>query len=275
MSGNVLEERYRVMSLQGESLRHLKNTITLWRPDSSWDTSAKATVLTKIEEAQAANLEFGKFYVTHQMDDQAVDLSTLLAFRERLLETAGIVIENILIPAWQRETDSLILFGSKKDDQREDESAKEGVETHLVLSTDRLAPHVRVSEEFVVLPYLAFIQNILGRLRTMALGSLWLFVGTTLAISSYPFQPLNVLGGIFLAAFVTQGAITVLIYSQMARDVTLSHITNTSPGKLGLEFWERVVAFGIGPLIGLLTTLFPSITDFVFSWLQPGAQALK
>jgi hypothetical protein len=97
----------------------------------------------------------------------------------------------------------------------------------------------------------------------MALGSLWLFVGTTLAISSYPFEPLNVLGGIFLGAFVIQRTITVLVYSQMSRDSTLSHVTNTSPGKLGLEFWERVVAFGIGPLIGLLTTLFPSITDFV------------
>jgi hypothetical protein len=42
-----------------------------------------------------------------------------------------------------------------------------------------------------------------------------------------------------------------------------------------MDFWIRLVAFGIGPLIGLLTTLFPSITDFVFSWLQPGAQALK
>jgi len=67
----------------------------------------------------------------------------------------------------------------------------------------------------------------------------------------------------------------VLAYSQMSRDATLSHITNTRPGELGGDFWMRIVAFGIGPLIGLLTTLFPSITDFVFSWLQPGVQALK
>jgi hypothetical protein len=61
----------------------------------------------------------------------------------------------------------------------------------------------------------------------------------------------------------------------MSRDATLSHITNTLPGRLGMDFWVRLAAFGIGPLIGLLTTLFPSITDFVFSWLEPGAQALK
>jgi hypothetical protein len=107
------------------------------------------------------------------------------------------------------------------------------------------------------------------------LGSLWLFVGTTLAVSSYPFDPLNVLGGIFLAVFVAFGGGTVLVYSQMHRDATLSHITNTEPGALGWDFWGRLLAFGVGPLVGLLTTLFPSITDFVFSWLEPSAQAVK
>jgi len=42
-----------------------------------------------------------------------------------------------------------------------------------------------------------------------------------------------------------------------------------------MEFWVKMAAFGIGPLIGLLTTLFPSMTDFVVSFLQPGAQAFK
>jgi hypothetical protein len=52
-------------------------------------------------------------------------------------------------------------------------------------------------------------------------------------------------------------------------------VTDTSPGELGGEFWRQVFTFGVGPLIGLLTTLFPSITDFVVSWLQPGTQAIK
>ncbi len=75
--------------------------------------------------------------------------------------------------------------------------------------------------------------------------------------------------------FVVVLVLTVLVYSQMSRDATLSYITNTNPGELGWDFWMRLVGFGIGPLIGLLTTLFPSISDFVFSWLQPGVQALK
>jgi hypothetical protein len=107
------------------------------------------------------------------------------------------------------------------------------------------------------------------------LGSLWLFVAATLAVSSYPFDPLPVLGGIFLVVFTIVGSTMILIYAQMHRDATLSYITGSEPGELGGEFWRQLFTFGIGPLLGLLTTLFPSITDFVVSWLQPSSQAIK
>jgi hypothetical protein len=94
-------------------------------------------------------------------------------------------------------------------------------------------------------------------------------------VSSYTFQPLNVLGGIFLTVFIIVGGAIVFVYSQMSRDATLSHITNTNPGELKGEFWTHLITFGIGPLLGLLTTLFPSISDFIFSWLQPSTQAFK
>jgi hypothetical protein len=112
-------------------------------------------------------------------------------------------------------------------------------------------------------------------MRTIILGCLCLFVATTFAVSSYPFDPLPVLGGIFLAVFVIVGGTLTIVFVQMHRDPTLSHITNTSPGELGSQFWIHIITFGIGPLLGLLTTLFPSITDFVTSWLQPGTQALQ
>jgi hypothetical protein len=67
----------------------------------------------------------------------------------------------------------------------------------------------------------------------------------------------------------------ITVYAGMNRDAALSHITNTPPGELGGQFWLQLITFGIGPLVGLLTTLFPSITEFATSWLQPSVQALK
>jgi len=39
MSGNVLEERYRVISLQFESLRHLANATEQWAPTEPSDVA--------------------------------------------------------------------------------------------------------------------------------------------------------------------------------------------------------------------------------------------
>jgi hypothetical protein len=271
LSGNVLGERYRVISLQFESLRHLANAATEWDPDNPSDLTHRDEVLSQVSQCQEKGKTFAEWFVELRANPEKVEnLTALRDFQEELASTAGLVMTRVLMPAWQKEKESLIFDRSGPEAKPGEAEVAE-----TALSTAKLAPHVQAAEEFFVLPYLAFIQNILGRLRTIALGIIWLFLGATLAVSSYPFDPLNVLAGIFLAVFLIVGGLVVLAYSQMSRDATLSHITNTRPGELGGDFWMRIVAFGIGPLIGLLTTLFPSITDFVFSWLQPGVQALK
>jgi hypothetical protein len=265
LSGHVLEERYRVISFQLEALCHLKNTVEEWVPG---DPSARDLVLRKFHESTAKRTDLVKWYA--DLPNEAGDPTHLRNFQEELAYLAGLVMTQILVPEWQKEKGSL-----SSGDPRSKEEPGESGKDDASAAGDEPTALVRAAEEFVVLPYLAFIQNILGRLRTIALGCLWLFVSATLAVSSYPFDPLNVLGGIFLAVFLIVGTLTILAYSQMSRDATLSHITDTEPGKLGTEFWLRLIAFGTGPLIGLLTTLFPSITDFVFSWLEPGVQSLK
>jgi hypothetical protein len=269
LSGNVLEERYRATSLQFESLRHLENAMRKWIPGNAAEAQNWLAVTQKLSACRQRFDSFAIWYVSLCRGASSVtaarnaDLTKPRQYQLKLASTAGAIMERILLPEWRKETESLIF----------DRSAERG-QTENLISVAKLPLHLRAAEEFFVLPYLAFIQNSLGRIRTIAIGDLWLFLCMTLAISSYPFDPLNILGGIFLAVFLVYGGIAALVYSQMSRDATLSHITNTRPGELGWEFWERLVAFGVGPLLGLLTTLFPSLADFVFSWLQPGAQAL-
>ncbi|HEX4133562.1 MAG TPA: hypothetical protein VHY84_02990 [Bryobacteraceae bacterium] len=266
LSGNVLEDRYRVVSLQIESLRHLINTLREWTPEFD-ETDNQNKMLAQAITCQNRIPQLAEWYANLSENP---DLACLCDFQKELATTAGLAMTHILTPAWRKEKESLIF-----DRSGQERKPDEGGENETAISVAKLEPHIRCAEEFFVLPYLAFIQNILGRLRTMALSSLWLFLAATLAVSSYPFEPLNVLGGIFLGVFVIVVGLAALVYAQMSRDATLSHITDTRPGELGMDFWVRLVTFGVGPLIGLLTTLFPSITDFVFSWLQPSVQALK
>jgi hypothetical protein len=232
------------------------------------DVRIRNELVEKIVDCQQTKLKkLVTWYET--LDGKPVkDVEALRAVQEEFASIAAMAAGTILVPSWQTETDSLIFGRSPSKDVDADKRSSP------VISA-KIPPHVLAAEEFFVLLYVGFIQNILGRIRTIVLGSLCLFVATTLAVSSYPFDPLPVLGGIFLAVFTIIGATMILIYAGMHRDVTLSYITGTVPGELGGEFWRQLITFGIGPLLGLLTTLFPSITDFVVSWLQPSTQAIK
>lgn len=205
------------------------------------------------------------------------DLSAVFDFQEALAATAGVVMKRILLPQWRRETKSQILdLSTEKADGEENEpthdtQSKRG-QTH---PTAVLEPHLRAAEEFFCLPYLGFIQSILGRIRTMTLSITFLFVAAALSAASYPFDPRPVLGGTFLVVFLVTSVVTIFVYAEMHRDPTLSHITNTNPGKLGMDFWFKLVTFGFGPLLALLTALFPQITGFVTGWLQPTVGAIK
>jgi hypothetical protein len=65
------------------------------------------------------------------------------------------------------------------------------------------------------------------------------------------------------------------VFAQMHKDPTLSRITDTKPGELGVDFWIRMISFVSVPLFSLLASVFPSIGSFLFSWLQPATQTFK
>jgi hypothetical protein len=134
---------------------------------------------------------------------------------------------------------------------------------------------IRNAEELVCLTYLGFAQNLLGRIRTIVLGGVSLFLAVTLAVSNYPFDPRPLLSGALLSLFVVFGGVVTFTYADMHRDATLSRVTNTNPGELGSEFWFKLLGYGAAPLLGLITQIFPEWSGFLFSWLQPGLSSLK
>ncbi len=269
LSGNVLEERYRLISRQFESLRHLQNLLNNWTATNAAEAQNKQIVIEQLAQCDQQGRTFATWYVDLLDDDvkdadKEYNIKPLAEFQEMLAATAGCVFQHILLPEWQSETQSLIRCPDGSD-KGNDGGAPGSCP----------APHIRAAEEFVVLPYLGFIQNTLGRVRTIAFSIVSLFVAATVGVSCYPFDPLPVIGAVFLILFALVGFAMIFTYAEMSRDATLSHIANTNPGELGLDFFVKMATFGIGPLLGLLTTLFPSLTDFIVSFLQPGVQAFK
>ena len=269
MSGNVLDVRYKLLSRQLECLNHLHASLVLFKPPATDpEKTAFAGVdvcRTSVELSRDAGVEFGKWYSENYNDPKAAGLQRFSKYQEQVAATTGVVMTKLLLPAARVEKESLIQIdpADKRDEDR------------------RLGPApsknelIRNAEELVCLTYLGFAQNLLGRIRTIVLGGVYLFVAATIAVSSYPFDPRPLLSGALLALFLVFGAVVIFVYADMHRDATLSHATNTSPGELGSEFWFKVIGYGAAPVLGLITQLFPEWSSFLFSWLQPGLSSLK
>jgi hypothetical protein len=262
MSGNVLEVRYKVISRQMECMNHTIASLELLKSSSDLEVQNSLDALTDMRKA---GVTFAGWYSTHYANSRAGDLSSFSKFQESIAFASGTLLAKLLVPAWRREKGSLLVDYAKEE---RDETASH----HPLPAEDE---HIRNAEEFVCLNYLAFLQNVLGRLRTMALTIMLLFIVATVATSTYPFDPQQALSAILIVLFVIVGVVIVKVYADMHRDATLSHVTNTKAGELGTEFWFKIVGFGFAPMIGLLARIFPGMTDFVFSWLQPGISSLK
>jgi hypothetical protein len=268
MSGNVLDVRYKLLSRQLECLHHLDASLQDFIHTVPGVNVAEReglnNCLTSVDETSKAGTIFAKWYSENYRNPSATGLRTFEAFQERIATTVGQVLTGLLLPAWRKEDHSLILI--EPSDSDKDQAKDEHKQAPPLCSQE----HIRNAEELTCLVYLGFAQNVLGRIRTIALGGLFLFVAVTIAVSSYPFDPRPTLSGALLLLFVAFGAVIIFVYADMHRDSTLSHITNTNPGELGSEFWFKILGFGAAPLLGLIATIFPELSSFLFSWLQPG-----
>jgi hypothetical protein len=267
MSGNVLEVRYKVISRQMECMNHTIASLHKFLKTSSSPDPEAQNSLVALTDMRTAGMTFAEWYSSNYANPLAGDLSSFKRFQESIASASGTLLTKLLVPAWRMEEASLVVGPSKDEKEKEEDASN-----HPPQPKDR---HIQNAEEFVCLNYLGFIQNVLGRLRTMALTIILLFLVATVATSSYPFDPQQALSAVLIVLFVIVGAVIVKVYADMHRDATLSHVTKTKPGELGAEFWFKIVGFGFAPLIGLLTRIFPGITDFIFSWLQPGISSLK
>jgi hypothetical protein len=133
---------------------------------------------------------------------------------------------------------------------------------------------MKAAEDFVALVYASFIQVILIRLRSLIVCACGMFVFIVASLNVYPFGPKGSLNSLSVILLLVIVLVIGFVFGQVRRDTTLSLITDTKEGQLGADFWLKLAQFGALPLLSLLTTLYPEIGSFLFSWLEPAMQAL-
>jgi hypothetical protein len=289
MAGNVLDVRWKLISRQMETLTHL------WNCPCSAETADAPHWYDQIFETLKARGDFADWYEKSWDKDRDRDLmGTLTAFQASAARTTAVLLTEVLVRRWRGEKKSLLLEEHESGTTVVDVPEKKSLVVGLPWKkwpllkiwgkedairqeevSDELPEFIRNAEELVCLVYLGFIQNVLGRMRTLVMQLLFMFIAVSISVATYPFDPRSALSGAMFVLFVIIGIVIVVVYSQMHRDATLSYVTNTTPGELGTEFWFKLISFGIGPLLGLLATLFPELTGTIFNWLQPGLASLK
>ena len=258
LSGTSSRARSKIFSRQMESLAHLDNELQAPESRGCGIAAIRASVWTTWER--------GRLFLERRSEGRDFAMlnneeakSVRVAFRS----CAETILQDLLAPEWRQERCSLEV----------QEAPKEGETQERIKLSDNLP--VRAGEEFVCLIYVGYLQNLLGRMRTMVLSMAGLFAGIALAVGFYPYTPRPTISISLLVLLLLIGTVTGTVFAGMDRDSTLSHITNTQPGALGAHFWLRMVSFIGVPAMGLIVAQFPEVTDFVFSWIAPTMSAMQ
>jgi len=114
-----------------------------------------------------------------------------------------------------------------------------------------------LSERFLCLLYVGFLQAIVARLRSLAISIVSIFSLTALAIAIYPFQPIRPLFIVGFAGFIAIGVIMFIAFSQMDKDPVLARILKSDPNKLEWSFYSKYIDVLALPLLTLLSSLLP------------------
>jgi hypothetical protein len=261
LSGAGSRARAKIFSRQMESLTHLKQEL------DECGAQACGTPALRISVQHA--LKEGCTFITDREKGEIKDLATLNTDEAKKIrvvfrDCAELVLDDLLKPEWITEHSSLDAVEPGKGDDTPREKIK--------LSANF---PVRAGEEFICLMYVGFLQNMLGRMRTMVMSMAGLFAAIALAVGFYPFTPRPTISFSLLFLLLLIGIVVGIVFAGLDRDSTLSHITNTEPGTLGSHFWVRMLSFIGVPALGLIVAQFPEITDFVFGWIQPTMSAMK
>jgi hypothetical protein len=261
LGGNTFEDFFAVMSMEIQTIAALHNLDSLDRESMKALTDAQSTVsgLAKwMREQHEQNKQKppkpGGAQFTQDLVDKLQDMQKTLA------GTCAAILQ-YLRNEWDGETRhawDAECMARAKDEYKDD-----------------VDPPVQLAEDFASLFYFNFICSVFTRMRALVLAIVGMYVFILLSFSSYPFEPNSTfhLAMSFLLILIT--AAVAIVFAQAHKDATVSRITDRDAGKLGFDFWFRLVGVMGVPILSLLAAKFPEIGGFLFSWLEPASQAFK
>jgi hypothetical protein len=134
----------------------------------------------------------------------------------------------------------------------------------------------RMAEDFVALRVVTFIHHILFQLRNLLVFALSGALALVLIVASYPLQPsrfVTVFAWLCMLLVILGGLASILF---MERNELLSRLGNSGPGRLNLSmpFVGQLLMYVALPTAVVIASVFPEVSELLFSWLEPLARLL-
>jgi len=185
----------------------------------------------------------------------------------------------ILKPAW--ESEPLIGKLDYAPSSKPADQAAHGQDTVAPIREQPLNIHgdpqkvADLAETFVALHYSPFLMYGVRQIQNL----LWFpsigFALLMLSMNSYNFQAPHLIGRLLLILFAAIAWMLGTCMAQIERDPILSRIAGTKPGALNATFYLKLARYAALPILGLLASQFPSISNLLFSWIEPALEALQ
>jgi hypothetical protein len=217
------------------------------------------------------------------------DLCTIYWIEDGYAQFCSVLLGSVLVPYWDQVRTGLVeesntpLDSEAKPEQAADaEQGEQNGKAGKAKSAEEpkrptqceLA-FIHLAEELIVVRYVALMRAVLVNMRYLMLFVSAAFVFAIIAWNSYQFQPHRLIDWCFTLLFVSLGAGFIWVFAQMHRNPILSRITDTTPNKLGVDFYIRIATFGAVPVLTWLAYQFPEIGGNLFRIIQPGLQVMK
>lgn len=157
----------------------------------------------------------------------------------------------------------------------ESETGEDQTAAENETKTNALQRLADLAQRFVALHYSSFILYAVRQIQNVLVFISSGFVLLMISLNCYSVQSPAFVSRFLLLLFVALGAATVTCLVGLERDPILSRMAGSEPGKLNTGFYLKIAAYGGLPAISLLASVFPAISNFLLSWVEPTLEAFK
>ena len=222
-----------------------------------------------------------KFRSVHDVPDETREdeLFLLYLVETDFAEFSDALLQYILLPHWRHnraefvesEADRPVIIQARRSPQEEETASSQ--EWNRNAGSVRSEHVVHLAEEFLAIRYLSLMRAVLVNVRHLMTWIATAFVLCIVSWNSYPFRPRAWVDAALTTILLILGGGVIWVLAQIHRDPILSRITRTRPNELGADFFLRVAGVGALPVLTWMAYQFPSISDSILRYLQPGVEA--